>query len=62
MSVRIWLRLVELIDGLVQDCSNPSAWALELLQFCTKSSNDGMCGLYEDIKTYVPCLCYNMVQ
>ena len=26
----------EYIDGLVQDCSNSSAWALELLQSCTK--------------------------
>ena len=24
------------IDGLVQDCSNSSALAVELLQFCTK--------------------------
>ena len=26
------------IDGLVQDCSNSSALAMELLQFCPKSS------------------------
>ena len=26
------------IDGLVQDCSNPSALAMELLQFCAKPS------------------------
>ena len=26
------------IYGLVQDCSNASAWALELLQSCTKPS------------------------
>ena len=26
------------IDGLVQDCSNPSALAMELLQSCTKPS------------------------
>ena len=26
------------IDGLVQDCSNSSAWAMALLQFCTKPS------------------------
>ena len=26
------------IDGLVQDCSNSSALAIELLQSCTKSS------------------------
>ena len=26
------------IDGLVQDCSNSSALAMELLQFCTKPS------------------------
>ena len=26
----------EHIDGLVQDCSNSSALALELLQFCTE--------------------------
>ena len=26
------------IDGLVQDCSNSSALAMELLQSCTKSS------------------------
>ena len=29
---------VAYIDGLVQDCSNSSANALELLQFCTKPS------------------------
>ena len=29
------------IDGLVQDCSNSSALAMELLQFCTKPS---ICG------------------
>ena len=27
------------VDGLVQDCSNSSALALELLQSCTKPSN-----------------------
>ena len=27
------------IDGLVQDCSNSSALAMELLQSCTKPSN-----------------------
>ena len=26
------------IDGLVQDCSNSSALAMELLQFCAKPS------------------------
>ena len=26
------------VDGLVQDCSNSSALAMELLQSCTKSS------------------------
>ena len=29
------------IDGLVQDCSNSSALAMELLQFCTKPSTYG---------------------
>ena len=28
------------MDGLVQDCSNSSAYALELLQSCTKPSNN----------------------
>ena len=27
-----------LVDGLVQDCSNSSALAMELLQSCTKPS------------------------
>ena len=26
------------VDGLVQDCSNSNAWAMELLQSCTKPS------------------------
>ena len=26
------------IDGLVQDCCNPSALAMELLQYCTQPS------------------------
>ena len=26
------------VDGLVQDCSDSSAWAMELLQSCTKPS------------------------
>ena len=26
------------MDGLVQDCSNPSALAMELLQYCPKPS------------------------
>ena len=33
----LWFETVE-IDGLVQDCSNSSALAVELLQFCTKPS------------------------
>ena len=28
------------MDGLVQDCSNSSALAMELLQFCAKPYND----------------------
>ena len=37
---RVWVRWVhgEQIDGLVQDCSNSSALAMELLLFCTKPS------------------------
>ena len=31
------------IDGLVQDCSNSIAYALELLQFCTKPSIYSTC-------------------
>ena len=31
-----WANLIPHIDGLVQDCSNSSAFALELLQSCTK--------------------------
>ena len=30
--------LLDDIDGLVQDCSNSSALAMELLQSCTKTS------------------------
>ena len=30
--------LILIIEGLVQDCSNSSAEAVELLQFCTKPS------------------------
>ena len=33
------------IDGLVQDCSNSSALAMELLQSCTKLS---ICRIYVD--------------
>ena len=29
---------IDFIDGLVQDCSNSSALAMELLQSCTKPS------------------------
>ena len=29
-------------NGLVQDCSNSSALAMELLQSCTKPSSDGL--------------------
>ena len=29
---------MDYIDGLAQDCSNSSALAMELLQFCTKLS------------------------
>ena len=32
------MRIVDDIDGLVQDCSNSSALAMELLQSCTKPS------------------------
>ena len=35
---RIWLFMYTYIDGLVQDCSNSSALAMELLQSCTKPS------------------------
>ena len=35
---RIWLGLVRYIGGLVHDCSNTIANALELLQFCIKPS------------------------
>ena len=31
------------VDGLVQDCSNSSALALELLQSCTKPSMYSLC-------------------
>ena len=31
-----WMIQAHHIDGLVQDCSNPSALAMELLQSCTK--------------------------
>ena len=33
-----WQNMAEYIDGLVQDCSNSIANALELLQSCTKPS------------------------
>ena len=32
------------IDGLVQDCSNSSALAVGLLQYCTKPSIYVLCG------------------
>ena len=35
---RIWKDKLSCIDGLVQDCSNSIANALELLQSCTKPS------------------------
>ena len=38
--------LPEHIDGLVQDCSNPSALAMELLQSCTKPS---ICNLHTEM-------------
>ena len=31
-----FMRIKAYFDGLVQDCSNSSAWAMELLQSCTK--------------------------
>ena len=37
-SLFISLRRAHNIEGLVQDCSNSSALAMELLQFCTKPS------------------------
>ena len=37
-DVAIQENVVEYIDGLVQDCSNSIADALELLQSCTKPS------------------------
>ena len=40
------------IDGLVQDCSNSSALAMELLQSCTKPSTYSLRSTYqEDFKT-----------
>ena len=41
------------IDGLVQDCSNSIANALELVQSCTKPSiyNGNFCMVYETIYT-----------
>ena len=39
-SLYIWiLNNTSDIDGLVQDCSNSSALAMELLQSCTKPSD-----------------------
>ena len=35
---KVWGQLSIYIDGLVQDCSKSSAYALELLQSCTKPS------------------------
>ena len=32
----MWISQMPLYDGLVQACSNPSAWARELLQSCAK--------------------------
>ena len=37
IEIEMWLYL-SYIDGLVQNCSNSSALAMELLQFCTKPS------------------------
>ena len=34
----IYVYIALYIDGLVQDCSISIAWALEILQFCTKPS------------------------
>ena len=36
MEPDLWDREILNIDGLVQDCSNSSALAMELLQSCTK--------------------------
>ena len=38
-SPGVWRRCLDRLDGLVQDCSNSSALAMELLQSCTKSSD-----------------------
>ena len=52
-------------DGWVQDCSNSSALAMELLQFCTKPSIQWLlsdtqhCSVYE--KMCHLCLCWNYV-
>ena len=38
LNVKKWLKMHIYIDGLVQNCSNSSVLAMELLQSCTKSS------------------------
>ena len=40
-SVYIYFHFIDDIDDLVQDYSNSSAWAMELLQSCTKPSTSG---------------------
>ena len=37
------------IDGWVQDCSNSSALAMELLQYCTKPSTCRLLDIYNGI-------------
>ena len=37
-SVRKWAKTYGDIDGFVEDCSNSSAFATELLQYCIKLS------------------------
>ena len=37
MRVQIWGKKTH-VDGIMQDCSNPSALAMRLLQSCTKPS------------------------
>ena len=46
-----WGALVLYIDGLVQDCSISSALAMEILQFCNKSSIYSLCRIFVNILT-----------
>ena len=60
---RDWYGHIHHIDGLVQDCSNSSALAMELLQSCTKPSIWFDCDCYNNQnKQRAPkCISYEII-